>query len=325
MNRPIFDENLVRRFEYKIAVVRYVDGSPNKTFDRLVIHPIEAGNRLEFRSENDPAASFSIPIDTVTEISTPEQAEGEPEKQDLLLEIEFKDEHGSKKSIAFNVQDRHIEEALVRTLKPMEQKYWDAVELEYVLGGVTKTTQLYYKTPFLSDGEELLWVNTKTEGTSTKHIRWLEALTNFRAIYYDFGKHDSGRIPLNLVDDVVVRNQRAASASSRFGTFTSRGSAALAETGTNQDGMTIGDVHFIREGKSIVTFVQVSDPHRLAGLAKATIKQLFPKSGRVRLPLVEGPVAEVQTSTTGEPVCPYCGTANQPAAKFCSVCGFAFR
>ncbi len=328
--RPIFDEKLVKRFEYEIDVVRYIDGRPNKTCDKLVIHPIEAGNRFEFTNKTNPAVSFYTPIEDIVEISTPEQTEEAPADKDLLLEIEFRDDQGNKKSIAFTVRDRHIEEILVRTLQPMAQKYWDAVELEYNLDGVSKTTQLYYKAPFLSDGEELLWINTKIEGIANRHIRWLEALTNFRAIYYDFGKHESGRIPLNLVDDVIVKNQGTASGSNIFGTFTARANDIVigTEVSPGREGSrTIGDVHFIRDGKSFVAFVQVSDPHGLAGLAKAVIKQLFPsvKSGRVRLPMVEGPVAEVKTSETGEPICPYCGAVNQTASKFCSACGFSFR
>lgn len=327
--RPVFDEKLVKRFEYKIDIIRYIDGQPNKIFDTLVIHPIEAGNRFEFKSTEDPAASLYIPIEDITEISTPEHTEGAAEKKDLSLEIEFKDNQGSK-SVAFSVQDKHIEEMLVKTLTPMEKKYWDTVELEYNLGGVSKTTQLYYKAPFLSEGEELLWINTKTEGILNKHLRWLEALTNFRAIYYDFEKHDSGRISLNLVDDVIVKNRGTASGSNRFGTFTARGNNTF--TGTEistgqEDSRTIGDVHFMRDGESVVTFVQVSDPQGLARLAKVVIKQLFPfvKPGKARLPMAKGSVAEVKTSPTGEPICPYCGNVNQVVAKFCSACGFAFQ
>ena len=204
---PIFDEKLVKRFEYDIDIIKYIDGQPNGILDKLVIHPIEVGNAFEFKSKKDSGVSFYVTTEDITEINTPEQTEGMPKKKDLLLEIEFKDSQGDKKSIEFNVHDKNVEMILVKTLKSMEQKYWDTVELEYNLDGITKTTQLYYKTPFLSDGEELLWINTKTEGIVNKHLRWLEALTNFRAIYYDFGKHESGRIPLSFVDDVIVKNE----------------------------------------------------------------------------------------------------------------------
>ncbi len=323
--RPIFDEKLVKRFEYDINIIRYIDGQPNKILDKLVIHPIEVGNRFEFKSKDDASASLYIPIEDITEVNTPEQTDAMPEKKDLLLEIEFKDSQGSKKTIAFNMQDKHIEAILVKTLKPMEQNYWDAVELEYILDGMPKTTQLYYKTPFLSDGEELLWENTKIEGIVNKHLRWMEALTNFRAIYYDFDKHESGRIPLSLVDDVIVRNKRTASESNRFGTFTPyANNFSISET-TNHDSRTTGDVFFVRNGNPIVTFMQVSDPHRLARLAKAVISQLFSsvKSSKTQLPMVGESVRQVKTNEVGEPICSYCGIVNQIGSKFCSTCGFA--
>ncbi len=320
--RPMFDEKLVNRFEYDIDIIKYIDGQPNKTLDKLVIHPIEVGNRLEFKSTNDSSISFFIPIDDITEVNTPGQIEGSPEKKDLLLEIEFKESQGNKKSIAFTVSDKYIEQVLVKTLKPMEQKYWDAVDLRYNLGGMIKTAQIYYKTPFLSDDEELLWINTKIEGITNKHIRWLEALTNFRAVYYDFEKHECSRIALSFVDDVIVKNEVRTYESNRFGNFTGGGRAFAGKEMDESYGPSrmIGDVLFMRDGKPIVTFVQVSDPHELASLAKAVIEQLFTplKTGKTR----QLPMAGVRTRGTDDSVCAYCGNVNPSGSKFCNKCGF---
>ncbi|MFQ5940909.1 MAG: hypothetical protein ACE5KA_04335 [Nitrososphaerales archaeon] len=327
--RPIFDEKLVSRFEYDINIIRFIDDKPNRMFNMLVIHPIEVGNRFEFKSKENTSLRYYVPIEHITEVGTPEQTEGMSEKKDLLLNIEFKDSQGNKKSIAFNIQDKYIEEILVKTLKPMEQKYWDTVDLEYNLDGEAKTTQLYYKTPFLSEGEELLWINTKTEGIVNKHLRWLEALTNFRALYYDFEKHESGRIPLSFVDDIIVKNERTTERN-RYGSFTARGISSLARnkmSTTQESDRTIGDVYFMRDGKPIVTFVQISEPYGLVTLAKSVIAQLFTsvKSRKTRLPVVEGPVIAVKTSAKGEPICSHCGNVNQIGSEFCSTCGFGLR
>jgi hypothetical protein len=318
----MFDEKLVKRFEYNIDVVRYIDGQPSKMLGKLVIHPIEVGNNLEFKSTKD-TSRFQIPIDDITEINTPEQAEETRDKKHVLLEIEFKDSQGDKKSMVINVFDRHIEDLLVKTLKPMEQKYWDVVELEYDLGGITKTTQLCYKTPFLSDGEELLWINSMVEGIANKHIRWLEALTNFRAIYYDFEKHESGRIPLNFVDDVLVKNL-ATAGFDRIGRFNEVGIRTFLQTGIERHTTreTVGDVLFMRDNKPIVSFLQVSDPYEVANLAKGMINQLFKpvKKGRVRLPMAAVGARENVVRT-----CTYCGNVNAVGAEFCNNCGFALR
>jgi len=320
----MFDEKLVKRFEYDIDVIKYIDDQPNRTLDKLVIHPIEVGNRFEFKSTNDSSESFFIPIDNIIEVNTPEQTEGSPEKKDLLLEIEFKDDQGNRKSIAFNVRDKYIEQVLVKTLKPMEQKYWDTVDLEYNLDDMIKTIQLYYKTPFLSDGEELLWINTKTEGIVNKHLRWLEALTNFRAIYYDFDKHECSRIALSFVDDIIIKNEKRTSESNRFGTFNEDGLRTFAgiEMSKSYSSRMIGDVFFMRGGKPIVTFVQVSDPHELASLAKAVIGQLFAplKRGKDR----QLPMADIRTRGANDTTCPYCGNVNPSGSEFCRKCGFTF-
>ena len=322
---PIFDEKLVKRFEYDIDVVKYIDGYPNRTLDKLVIHPIEVGNRFEFKSTNDSSGSFYIPIDNIIEVNTPEQTEGSSEKKDLLLEIQFKDNQGSNKSMVFNVHDKYVEEVLVTTLKPMEQKYWDVVGLEYNLDGISKTTQLYYKTPFLSGDEELLWINTKTAGIVNKHLKWLEALTNFRAIYYDFAKHECGRITLSFVDDVIVKNENTTSESNKFGTFTEyslRTFAGIEMSKSYGSSRTIGDVLFMSGEKPIVTFVQVSGPHELASLAKTVIKQLFTPLKRSKG--TQLPMAGIRTRGVNDTICPYCDNVNPSGSEFCHKCGFAF-
>ncbi len=321
--RPIFDEKLVKRFEYNIDITKYIDGKPNKTIDKLVIHPIEVGNNLEFKSKKEAGRSFSVPIREIIAIKIPQPAKGALKKEMMLLEMEFYDSQGNQNNMAFNVLDVHVQEILeqVKACKAVEQEYWDTVDLQYILDGKTRTTQLYYKAPFLSEGEELLWLNTKVEGIANKRIRWLEALTNFRAVYYDFLKHDSGRIPLIFVDDVNISNQRD-SRSDRIGTFVGTGMRA------SQDSGTIGDVNFMRDGMSTVSFLQVSDPQELADLAKVVIEKLFasvkPKK-KTQLPLMEGPVIEVKTTESGEPICPYCGSVNQVSLQFCNSCGYALR
>jgi len=323
--RPIFDERLVERLEYDIDVIKYIDGQPNKMVDKLTIHPIEIGNTVEFKSKKDTSASLSIPIKDIIAINLPEQKKGSLTKEDILLEIEFYDSGGNKNSVSFNVKDIYVQQIIdqVKAFQKAEQEYWDAIDLQYSLDGTLKTTKLYYRGPFLSEGEELLWINTKIEGTVNKHIRWLEALTNFRAIYYDFTKHDSGRVPLSFVDDVVVKNKKVTSDLDRVGTFT----GSVLSTLSGRSG-TIGDVLFIKDGKPTVTFLQVSDPNDLAYLAMTVIEESFkPVKGgkKTQLPLIEGPVIKLKTTKTGDLICPYCGNANQTGSAFCNQCGFALR
>jgi hypothetical protein len=330
---PIFDERRVKRFEYDIHVIKYIDGQPNELLNKLVIHPIEVGNKLEFTSKKESDKSHSIPIHDIIAVTIPEQMKGQLTKEAISLEMEFYASQDSKNTISFNVSDIYIQEILnlIKTLQTIEQEYWDTIDLQYDLDGTPKTTKLYYRGPFLSEGEELLWINTKIEGMVNKRIRWLEALTNFRAIYYDFTKHDSGRILLSFVDDVIVKKQETTSKPDRVGTFTENCVRFFSDTGIDTSygtGETIGDVLFMKDGKPAVTFLHVSDPSYIANAAKSVIKQLFTplrSAKKTQLPIVEGPVIKVKTSEAGEPICPYCDSVNQIGSQFCNKCGFAIQ
>jgi len=321
----MFDERFVERPEYDIYAIKYIDGKPNETLDKLVIHPIEVGNTVEFKSKKDASISFSIPIKDIIAINLPEQKKGSLTKEDIRIEIEFYDNAGNKNTISFNIKDVFVQQILdqVKALQKAEQEYWDTIDLQYILDEEPRITKLYYRAPFLSEGEELLWINTKIEGVANKRIKWLEALTNFRALYYDFTKHDSGRIPLSFVDDVIVKNKKTIPGSDRVGTFTG---SVLSISHVSSE--TVGDVVFMRGGKPTVTFSQVSDPNDIVSLAQVIIEESFKPlrtSGKTQLPLIEGPTLKLKTSKTGELVCPYCGTANQTNSAFCSNCGFALR
>jgi ribosomal protein L40E len=65
-------------------------------------------------------------------------------------------------------------------------------------------------------------------------------------------------------------------------------------------------------------FAHVGDPHGVASLAKAAIKQLKPAA-----PILEKHVAKSETRTTHTDsiVCNQCGNVNAKDAKFCNKCG----
>ena len=48
---------------------------------------------------------------------------------------------------------------------------------------------IYPLTPFLSEGEEIIWHQMETEGIRHKKVLWIEALTNYRVYYYDYKQH----------------------------------------------------------------------------------------------------------------------------------------
>jgi hypothetical protein len=323
--RPIFDVNQAKRYEYDVEIREYVDGKPNKDLDQLIIHPIEAGNKLEFRNKKGKIESFELQFNNIASANVFEEKKGLMKKSNKFVEVKTRDD----KTIVFDIEDKFVEESADQINKHIELQplYWNSVEHHYYVDGNLETTKLYYRVPFLSEGEELLWVNIGTEGIINKHVKWLWALTNFRALIYDFNAHDCGRIPLGDVDDVVVMNQKRQSESTRIGMYTGRFGRGFAATGVGSGSgtsTTIGDVLFMSGGKAYVIFRQVSDPHGLARFAKAVIKQLYtPPKGKKReqTPRIQ---VNINSGSDGS-TCSKCGTANPSGAKFCNNCGFALQ
>ena len=154
----------------------------------------------------------------------------------------------------------------------------DTSEFEYGDGENFKSTTLFWKLPILADGEEILWSYIGEQGVFNKKARIVMALTNFRAYVYSFDDYDIGNIMISNVDDVLVMNSHRESSSHRMGSFHSTGRMGM-RIGTHSSmgssrSQTIGDVHFMQNGETIVTFGNVSDPHGIVKLAKSIQKQV---------------------------------------------------
>jgi hypothetical protein len=132
------------------------------------------------------------------------------------------------------------------------------------------------------------------------------------------------------IDDVVVMNQHRVSQSDYMGT--SYGKYTRFGTGsTRSKGKTVGDVVFMRQGKSVIRFNQIADPHGVVRLAKSVrksviqalktgeqknkllhrnrdqdVEEIFPQGGRKRGSVV---------------ICSQCKNENQEGSKFCNNCG----
>jgi len=126
-------------------------------------------------------------------------------------------------------------------------------------------------TPFLAPDEQLAWYNMKTSGTFTKKVDWVQALTSFRVLEYNFKSHQSTSLPLSLVDNAIVTNRRTVSQTSQNGLFVGSGSnAAVIQGSAKSTSVTVGDVIFTQSGKNYMTFSQVQDPDGVADVFQST-------------------------------------------------------
>jgi tetratricopeptide (TPR) repeat protein len=154
----------------------------------------------------------------------------------------------------------------------------DGIELEYGSDKNFKHTTLFWKLPVLSDGEELLWSYVAEQGVFNKKARSVMAVTNFRAYVYGFDDYEFGNTLISTLDDVLIMNSHRESSSHRMGSFHSTGRMGM-RIGTHSSmgsgrSQTMGDVHFMKDGETIVTFGNVSDPHGIVKLVKSIQKQV---------------------------------------------------
>lgn len=208
------------------------------------------------------------------------------------------------------------------------------MEIFYYNRGELSATKVPVRAPVLGEGESLLWSHIQTKGIINKQADFFAALTNFRAFIYDFIEHDCGRIFLPGVDEVIITDQHRVSESDSIGTY-SRGKYGPGVYSGNSSGTShaVGKVSFIADGKPIVTFGPVADPHGLARLARAAIKDIQEANKEIekkaKLSEKEETKKETVIQTTAisqsvvveQIVCPLCKNSVSKGSNFCNSCG----
>jgi hypothetical protein len=169
--------------------------------------------------------------------------------------------------------------------------------------------------------EETLWRNQITQGIFKKRVVEVHTITNYRVLRNDKG------IMFKDIDDVVVMNQHRVSQSNYMGT--SYGRYARFGTGSTQSkSKTVGDVVFMRQGKPVITFSQIADPHgvvRLAKSAKRSVTQALKTEEKKNKQLQRDRERDmVERPSRGRRdivVCSHCKNENQKGSKICNNCG----
>jgi hypothetical protein len=113
-------------------VIKWLDGQTNKTFDKMLLYPIESGNYLELRKNGKSHVGYIIELKNLLDIKVAEQTSGYIiKRQDLILEIPFVDNSSAdivngKHTVSIDVEDRYTQGIidLVKKFKDIEQGYW---------------------------------------------------------------------------------------------------------------------------------------------------------------------------------------------------------
>ena len=238
---------------------------------KIDILPVELGNKLILCDEHNYNERIEIKISLIKNIEISKE-EGElMNLKKSLLQIILKND--SKIVLYFDDYKIHEFIGLVNDFSKINENYWNFCELEFQVNNSFQTTKIFYKTPFLAKGEELLWSYIGTEGVLNKKLSFLIALTNFRAIIYFFDSHESEVVFLSSIDEISVLNSRRIFYSSGLENFFPRGLAdlkiSLNEKKRGKQSQTMGDIVFIKNGEKIIKFGQMMNPKGLADFAKS--------------------------------------------------------
>ncbi|WP_292638215.1 zinc ribbon domain-containing protein [Nitrososphaera sp.] len=334
--RLIIDQKLVKKLEYSIDEALDERNEEIKGANKLVIYPIELGNLIQVERK-DGAALFSSRL-SECQVEAVTETKGRFKKsEDLWLRITSASQGRMAGEVRVNVKDKEINEILnqITIFRALEKDYWKTIEIFYYNKGELTSTKVPVRAPVLAEGETLLWSHIQTKGIINKQADLFAAITTFRAFVYDFQEHDCGRIFLPGVDEVIVTDQHRVSESNSGGMY-SRGryGAGVYSGSSSGTSHTVGKVSFIADGKPIVTFGPVADPHGLARLAKAAVKDIKEaykelekraKSTEKETPtqgetMVEIPAA-TQSTVVEQIICPSCKNSVAKGSNFCNNCG----
>lgn len=320
LGRLMVQDHKVPRPDYSIKV--YGGGNEGGA-DKLVIVPIEVGNKLLF--VKGKGLYLEIPTGSVTSIE--KYAETEKgltgTKNNVKVLVSYDD--GSPHSVAFDVADDKVDELIneIDFMRLYERQYFDALDFEYRQGNGWRPSKLYARTLYLADGEQVLWMDDGSSWLGFGSYKWVKALTNFRVFYYDFKAHQCNSLSLPMVESVVVANKRRETRSDHQGEMQTRegllGPVSQTRGSTQSESVSVGDVLFMHAGKPYVTIRDIEDPDGMAQMARSAIEQAT-KNTRMT-----GKAEEKQTTTLpSQPQgvqCKKCQSYNPEDAAYCNKCG----
>ncbi|MGI0020956.1 MAG: zinc ribbon domain-containing protein, partial [Nitrososphaera sp.] len=146
--------------------------------------------------------------------------------------------------------------------------------------------------------------------------RWVKAVTNIRALYYDFETHLGTFITLPMIEDIVVTGKRVESSSQHMANaYTFRPGSGNYSYSNIPTSVTIGDVLIMHAGAPVIRLNSVQDPDGVAGLLRAAAKESL---ASLRAP---SPSASAAPGQPERGSCPACGLRNPAGARFCNQCG----
>jgi ribosomal protein L40E len=329
LTRMIVDRRLLVIPFCRIEMVSDSMGKPDKRVDHVEIHPVEWDAKIVFAATKARIRPVGLPITTITDVSVASETKGTfRKKEDLMLKINFRANDNSERWMIINMEDKQVNDFFnqmnILKQKESDEVYWSHRRLTFQdNSGQTRTVDIYPLTPFLAEGEVIVWHNMKSHPNFKNKISMLEVFTNYRVFKYSYDQHVGSVVLLPSIDDITVANLRQSSNIQPVGTYI----LSSHQLSTSRNVGTVGDITFVSGGKLFLTFSQISDPEQLASSVRLMIQQTSMQIGgqAQRQGVQESPAQPTKTQRisekVGELVCKKCGTSNPVDSKFCNKCG----
>ncbi|HET7284845.1 MAG TPA: zinc ribbon domain-containing protein [Nitrososphaeraceae archaeon] len=351
LSHPMVSLDLIQSNEYDVKVNNWPEGlaDKNKGYNKMLIHPIEKGNYIEFRNEQDKNYNgYIIELHNVINIDVMGNSVGPLSgfltKTDPGLSLSFKAHDyendintgvytiviGISEKFALEIKDK------VRSLKNIENaKFWSNAKDYTVIKTSNadrlqiKSRPVYLLAPFLNEEEEVLWFNVKTNMKT--FIKSIEAITNFRILQYDYEEHGGNYIGIVGFDEPEVSNLTNTSKDNHSnieGFVHSKNTISELKSQGMTSAATTGDVSFALRGKPFIIFKQVGDPVQVCKLAK-TAKERKSEEINSNKKIASEYIRihedkkneDAKKKITATIACSQCGSINPDKSRFCNKCG----
>ena len=293
----------------------------DKNIVQMEVRPIDMGHLILFATPGpEGRAAPYISLSGLIDIKPATQIKGILKRKDLLLEIIFVGNENKRYVATIDIEDKYIDEVIttVKEFRLLESDsyYWAFRSLS--MGNPFKIIDVYPNAPFLAEGEELLWKNSRTYQDRYKDkIQSIDVITNYRVFHYDYSVNKGAGILLPLLEDVKVTNTKTKRNKNLIGNYSMLSSRFLEGIEEIINVKLLGDITFFSEGKPLFSFTQITDPLTLSASIASLKDQIKNSEVGYGIPLVKD---EKRTSSTL--TCARCGSSdNSSIAKFCGQCG----
>ena len=324
LSRPMVIARLYKYPVKKYELYETVTGHNlhGKKIQYVTVDPIEARYSLLFSNE---VQIYPLPLRNVveTKVISTDTAELDfwgtmtPGVSEFGGGIGYKDE---RHILRIKTDEKYTPSfpELLKVLKALEKnsEYWKCEVLTFP---GNRTIDVYSQTPFLAEGEQIIWQNPKTELIDNKNqVIYLEAVTNFRIFKYDYVQHRGSVILFPVLEDARVTNQQHVMARSSIGSYSdfSNKITGIKSVRTNN---VVGEINFYVQGKPLITFDGITDPEMLC-TAVMTLKKQYDTFHDTKQKQ-----ENIGTDFTSgvKNICNKCSNTNPADSKFCNGCGSA--